>query len=208
MAHGVEPRAQFVSVHESDTCSPSRLDPGIWDAGVVEQEETRSTEALDVRASDAERNEVIDRLRAETAAGRLTLDEFEDRLSEVWAAKTRRQLDHTLRELPVARTPSYADVRAKSRPQPEPDEDTVRRRYAQRVRKELAGFATSNVTCVSIWALMGFGYFWPGWVLMGTGTGLIATLIKGRDSERERMRTADRSKEIKAKMRAVEARYR
>lgn len=174
----------------------------------MEQEQAPPDNALDVRVSDAERTQVIERLRNETAAGRLTLDEFEDRIEEVWAAKTRRQLDVTLRELPAAPTPSYADVRAKQRTVAEPDEELVRRRHVQRVRKELAGFATSNITCISIWALAGMGYFWPGWVLMGTGVGLVGTMIKGRDAERERMQTAAKAKELKSKMRAVEARYR
>ncbi len=26
-----------------------------------------------------------------------------------------------------------------------------------------------NVVCISIWAMTGFGYFWPMWVLLGTG---------------------------------------
>lgn len=175
---------------------------------MVEHDQSRPDNALDVRVSDAERSQVIDRLRGETAAGRLTLDEFEDRIGEVWAAKTRRELDSTLRELPVVPTPSYADVRAKQRTVAEPDEDVVRRQYAQRLRHKLAGFATTNITCVSIWALAGRGDFWPGWVLMFTGVGLVGMMIKGRDAERERMHSEAKAKELKAKMRAVEARYR
>jgi len=55
----------------------------------------------DFRISDADRNEVIERLQRHTSEGRLTLDEFEARLAEVHAAKTGDELRHALRELPA-----------------------------------------------------------------------------------------------------------
>ena len=158
----------------------------------------------DVRVSDAERAAAIDRLREETTIGRLTLDEFEDRIGEVYAAKTRRDLDHTLRELPVPVTPPAS--RPERRP-PVRDEEEVRRRYAARVRKEVSGFLTTNIVCTSIWAMAGQGYYWPGWVLMGTGLGLVGTVVHGRDKEREKLARARRHQHVKRRMREVEARY-
>lgn len=58
----------------------------------------------DVRASDADRQRVIDLLRTHTADGRLTLEEFEERVGEALAAKTQDELRLVLRELPVPRT--------------------------------------------------------------------------------------------------------
>jgi hypothetical protein len=58
------------------------------------------TSSGDVRVSNAEREEVIERLHRHAAEGRLTLDEFEERVDEVYAAKTGAQLRATLRELP------------------------------------------------------------------------------------------------------------
>jgi len=55
----------------------------------------------DVRASDADRQRVIDLLRTHTADGRLTLEEFEERVGEALAARTQADLAHVLRELPV-----------------------------------------------------------------------------------------------------------
>ena len=54
----------------------------------------------DERVGDAERQHVIDLLRAHTGAGRLTLDEFAERAGDVYAALTRRQLDAVLADLP------------------------------------------------------------------------------------------------------------
>ena len=54
-----------------------------------------------LRASDAEREQVIEDLRQHAADGRLTMDEFEQRVSEALAAKTRADLEPALRELPA-----------------------------------------------------------------------------------------------------------
>ena len=46
----------------------------------------------DVRASDADRERVVERLRQATADGQLTPDELEDRLNTTYAARFRREL--------------------------------------------------------------------------------------------------------------------
>jgi len=57
----------------------------------------------EMRASDADRQAAIDRLRVHTVEGRLTLDEFECRVGEVLTAKTHADLAAALRELPEPR---------------------------------------------------------------------------------------------------------
>jgi class 3 adenylate cyclase len=53
-----------------------------------------------VRISDAERAQVVDRLRRHCADGRITLDEFSDRAGQVYAARTRADLVEVLADLP------------------------------------------------------------------------------------------------------------
>jgi DUF1707 SHOCT-like domain len=53
-----------------------------------------------MRASDADRDRVSALLREHMAAGRLTMDEFQDRLDAVYAAKTHGQLDEIMSDLP------------------------------------------------------------------------------------------------------------
>ena len=53
-----------------------------------------------VRVSDAEREQVVALLRRHTGDGRLTLDEFEERVDEVLKARTGDDLRAALRELP------------------------------------------------------------------------------------------------------------
>ena len=54
----------------------------------------------DVRASDAERDSAAAQLREHFVQGRLTLDELKGRLDTALTAKTRRQLDTVLADLP------------------------------------------------------------------------------------------------------------
>ena len=139
-----------------------------------------------VRVSDAEREAVVDVLREQTAAGRLTLAEFEERLDEVYRSKTDVELRLALRELPVQ---PPAPLAAASTTTPSPDTITdaeLRQRYRVRLRNELSGFVVPNFVCNLIWFMGDHGYWWPGWVLLGTGVGLLGTLAKGFDPEKER----------------------
>lgn len=54
-----------------------------------------------VRASDADRERIVEQLRQHTADGRLTMDEFEQRMSAAYAAKTYGELAQLTRDLPV-----------------------------------------------------------------------------------------------------------
>jgi hypothetical protein len=53
--------------------------------------------------SDADRERVVRDLTRHCGDGRLTLDELEERVGEAWAASTRSELLHALRELPPFR---------------------------------------------------------------------------------------------------------
>lgn len=91
------------------------MTPGIDGGGIIEG-------MADLRASDADRQRVIDLLRTHTADGRLTLTEFEERVEEALRATTIGELQHVLRELPVPpsvrTTPSTVAPRPQSRPRP------------------------------------------------------------------------------------------
>jgi hypothetical protein len=54
----------------------------------------------DLRASDAERERIADRLRKSHAEGRLDLAEFQERLEQCYAAKTLGELSQLVRDLP------------------------------------------------------------------------------------------------------------
>jgi hypothetical protein len=54
----------------------------------------------EMRASDADRQRVMDALHRHTADGRLTLDEFSERADVVYAARTLGELAAVTRDLP------------------------------------------------------------------------------------------------------------
>jgi hypothetical protein len=55
-----------------------------------------------LRASDEDRQRVVEALERHTAAGRLTLDEFGDRVAKVFGAVTHHDLGRILEDLPPA----------------------------------------------------------------------------------------------------------
>ena len=55
----------------------------------------------EMRAGDADREHLVEQLREHHAAGRLTLDEFEERMAQAYAAKTYGELRVLTRDLPV-----------------------------------------------------------------------------------------------------------
>ncbi|GAA2337289.1 DUF1707 SHOCT-like domain-containing protein [Dactylosporangium salmoneum] len=61
-----------------------------------------------MRASDADRERVAEVLRAAAAEGRLDLDEVDDRLHQVYAARTYAELEPITRDLPAARSAPMA----------------------------------------------------------------------------------------------------
>jgi len=58
------------------------------------------------RADDAERQRVIGLLRGHLVDGRLSLDEYTDRVGSAWAAETLADIDKLLEDLPLVPPPS------------------------------------------------------------------------------------------------------
>ena len=54
----------------------------------------------DVRASDAERELVVERLHRAVGSGRLTIHEFDERSAKAYAARTRGELADLTKDLP------------------------------------------------------------------------------------------------------------
>lgn len=69
-----------------------------------------------VRASDAERDATVNRLSQATGDGRLTLDEFSQRMGRATTAKTRAELDRLVADLPVEAAPAASAVATRDAP--------------------------------------------------------------------------------------------
>jgi Domain of unknown function (DUF1707) len=64
----------------------------------------------EIRASDAEREQVAERLGAAVGEGRLTLAEFSERADQVYAARTRADLDPLTADLPATAAATAGDA--------------------------------------------------------------------------------------------------
>src|SRR4051794_22309733 len=93
-----------------------------------------------VRASDAEREALVDRLRHAAAEGRLDADELERRVSGAYGATSRAELDALVADLPAPPAP----------PAPPPA-----RVDGEELRRRVAGFITPNLVCIIIWLATG-----------------------------------------------------
>ena len=111
-----------------------------------------------MRASDADRDLVVEQLREAAGQGRLDSGELEDRVGAALAARTSEELEPLTADLPRPRR-----ARARSRP-----------------RRELHAYLAVMALLVAIWALTGAGYFWPVWPALGWGIGLMAPGSCGR----------------------------
>jgi len=66
----------------------------------------------------------------------------------------------------------------------------------QAARNYLVTFIFVNVMMIVIWALSGGGYFWPGWVLFGTGIGLFWTMWNAYGGGHRQITEADIEREM------------
>lgn len=97
----------------------------------------------DIRVSDAERNKVVDVLREQCSEGRLTLEEFSDRVGDVFNARTRRELDAAVADLPVpVEYDPLPGTQADHRSQPAPVDAAPARRRP--VRKWIVGIMSGG----------------------------------------------------------------
>jgi hypothetical protein len=113
--------------------------------------------ADDLRASDAERDEVVSALRTHAGDGRLTVEELSERIDRVHAARTRRELAAIVADLPRA-------------PRPKASPREARAEFADHLRSYLMVMAL----LVAIWAVTGMGYFWPIWPALGWGLAIVS----------------------------------
>jgi hypothetical protein len=147
-----------------------------------------------VRASDDDRERVATALRDSYSEGRLTMDEFQDRLERAYAARTHGELTILTADLPV---------RVTYPPPPVPAMEVSREVYWRRFREIAIRYAVWCIFLISIWVVTGaHASFWPIWPIIVFGF-IAATRILGIEQrERRRMvRAARRQQRQEERMR-------
>jgi hypothetical protein len=122
-----------------------------------------------MRASDADRERTVEQLRRHHAEGRLDVDEFSERMEHAYDAKTFGELDELMRDLPGEATPAAATAGRLA-------DRSSRRRQA--FYRNLASYLSVNALLVGVWAFSGRGYFWPIWVILGWGIGVVGQAVQ------------------------------
>jgi hypothetical protein len=136
-----------------------------------------------LRAADADRAAVATVLGQHMSAGRLTVDEYDDRLTRVYGAKTYGELAAITADLPgTAPAPRPAE-----QPATTTGSDVAVHGWAADPHSWRSWMATSLIVLV-IWAATSlaswqFLYFWPVWVIGPWGAVLLAQTITGRGDE-------------------------
>jgi len=102
-----------------------------------------------LRASDADRERVVEALRNHAAAGRLSVGELEERSTSAYGARTLGALAPLLADLPEGTPLSWGRGRP-ARP------------------RAIGRLALLAAVLIAVWAATGFGYFWPLWPILGT----------------------------------------
>jgi Domain of unknown function (DUF1707) len=141
------------------------------------------TDNPELRAGDADRDRVAEQLREHFAAGRLTQEEFQDRLEATYAARTFGDLAPVLADLPAARSKATPYPGAPAQHERSP----CRRRSGQEkaLRAVWSAWAVAVSVNLVIWVLVCLSagelvYFWPMWVAGPWGAVLIAATISAR----------------------------
>jgi hypothetical protein len=126
-----------------------------------------------MRAADVDREQFAERLRLALEEGRLTLDELDERLREVYAARTFGDLDRLVADLPTPR-PAERSQLAPMEPAATPARQVPPSRHEENPRLPLwlsvswRAWLVATAVNLVIWFLVSLSgdvaYFWPMWV--------------------------------------------
>ncbi|WP_222268254.1 DUF1707 SHOCT-like domain-containing protein [Modestobacter marinus] len=161
-----------------------------------------ASHAPHLRAADADRARVAELLGKHLSAGRLTVEEYDDRLARAYTARTYGELDPLTKDLPPLERPAAAPA-----PAPAGSSSAHLPGHAgwgawgvghwagsNGVRAAWASWAGTGVIVLTIWLVTslvaGWQYFWPIWVIGPWGAVLLAQTLGGRfnDGGRDRDR--------------------
>ncbi|MFF4878142.1 DUF1707 domain-containing protein [Micromonospora sp. NPDC000668] len=178
-----------------------------------------------MRAADADREAVADRLRVALGEGRLDLHEYDERLQRAYAARTYAELDVLLTDLPPVTPPEQSALAAVTPPaagllaggtggQPAPvAAGGVTARWLAEVWLPYLRVIAIVVTIWAVTSLLSreLLYFWPAWVAGPWGAVLVVRTVTGlsggeprrqaiqRERRRQRKRAKrDRRRELRA----------
>jgi Domain of unknown function (DUF1707) len=148
-----------------------------------------------IRASDADRDRAAAALREHLAAGRLTIEEFDERLDRAYAAKTLGELDEVMADLPTSdfgQLPGSSLDRPAVGPvltgrHPDGPAHAPPGRFALARRTAWGSWLAITLVLFMIWLASGAtGSLWFLWFVIPLGALILARSIAGGPARRER----------------------
>jgi hypothetical protein len=147
-----------------------------------------------IRASDADRDRTAAALREHLAAGRLTTEEFGERLDQAYAAKTLGELDGLMADLPGTDLEQFPDVslrRAAASPLPQGRRsrgsvEAGPGRFSPVWRAAWGSWLAISLLVFVIWLVSGAsGGLWFLWVALPLGVLLLGRWMMGAPARGE-----------------------
>jgi Domain of unknown function (DUF1707) len=144
-----------------------------------------------IRASDDDRERTVALLREHHAAGRLTVEEFNERMDKAYAAKTLGDLDELMTDLPAIdlyRLPDASLPPHYRRQIPGAGFQAAagagglawgHGRFSPVWAAAWVSWFSVTLLCFVMWALSGAGYLWPLWIAGPWGAIMIGRWISG-----------------------------
>jgi hypothetical protein len=153
-----------------------------------------------LRAADSDRAAVAAALGEHMAAGRLTLAEYDERVTRAYAAKTYGELAELTADLPAPQVrgngarPARDQAVPAPRPAPVPATSSGSRGSTADAWR---AWLTTGLIVTTIWLITSlasgeFHYFWPIWVIGPWGAVLLATTLTGGGGHGHGHRRLDR----------------
>jgi Domain of unknown function (DUF1707) len=144
-----------------------------------------------MRASDADREIVRVMLADAYADGRLTREEYDDRLNTLFGSRTLGDVSCLVTDL----VPPDGPATAAAPLQPAELRTRGARKWRKDVEESFAAFLVPSIICTVIWiAVTGGGFFWPAFPMLFLGLNLVKTVVQ-RESviEREVLRLEEQA---------------
>lgn len=130
----------------------------------------------EIRASDAEREQIARTLQTAATDGRLTLEEMEERLEQLYSTKYRHELEVLVRDLPAA-APEAGPARLEEAPRA--------RRFSGPLAVHAVVVGVMSVMLIGRWVASDAPFFWPVfpmfWLWMSV---LVHALVRNRPWQR------------------------
>ncbi|MFG1841265.1 DUF1707 SHOCT-like domain-containing protein [Micromonospora sp. NPDC049175] len=166
----------------------------------------------EMRAADADREVVADRLRVALGEGRLDLHEYDERVQRAYAARTYAELEALLTDLPPVAPAQMSGLAMAGGQTVGPLDDQLAPAFTRGVTARWLAevwfpYLRVIAIVVTIWAMTSLLsqdllYFWPGWVAGPWGAVLVIRTVSGlaaKEPQREAIKRQRRRERKKAK---------